>query len=109
MTTTLDIHPVSSASGVLNADELVVYLSTLPSWRIADGAHLQRSWSFPDFAQGLMFVNRIGAVAEELQHHPDLTLCWGRVDVSVTTHDAGGLTLLDVTLARQLDALATTP
>lgn len=60
----------------------------------------------PDFASALALVNAIGAVAEELNHHPDLDLRWGRVDVRLVSHDAGGITQRDVELARRITQLA---
>lgn len=75
------------------------YLRELPGWSLAGGDRLERTFRFPDFAAALAFVNRVGAVAEREQHHPDLELSWGRVVVRISTHDAGGLTLNDFILA----------
>jgi 4a-hydroxytetrahydrobiopterin dehydratase len=77
---------------------------SLPDWRHADN-RLSRNFSFPDFQQALAFVNRVGAVAEEMGHHPDIHLGWGRADVETWTHDAGGITELDFQLAAKIDAL----
>jgi 4a-hydroxytetrahydrobiopterin dehydratase len=60
----------------------------------------------PDFITGLALVNRIGAVAEELDHHPDLTLRYAGVDVRLTSHDVGGVTDRDIRLARRITGLA---
>jgi 4a-hydroxytetrahydrobiopterin dehydratase len=62
-----------------------------------------RSFHFPDFRSALDFVNRVGAVAEEEGHHPDLTLRWGRVDVVTYTHKIDGLTESDFILAAKID------
>ena len=59
--------------------------------------------SFPDFKSALDFVNRVGAVAEEQGHHPDIHLTWGRADIETWTHDAGGITESDFTLAAKID------
>lgn len=64
------------------------------------GDHLAASFDTGDFATGLRLVNLIGASAEESDHHPDLTLTYGRVDVTLSSHDVGGLTVRDVRLAR---------
>jgi len=76
-----------------------------PGWRIVDGHHLEKEFRFPDFAQALAFVNRIGAAAEEMGHHPDLELGWGRVRVTLRTHDAGGITSKDYALAAAIEEL----
>lgn len=68
---------------------------------------LRRSWRFPDFASALAFVVAVGELAEQRGHHPDVELGWGRVVVAWTTHDAGGVTNLDIDAARACDALAT--
>jgi 4a-hydroxytetrahydrobiopterin dehydratase len=76
----------------------------LPGWGVREN-RLSKDFRFPDFQQALDFVNRVGAVAEEMGHHPDIHLGWGRADIETWTHDAGGLTELDFTLASQIDAL----
>ena len=73
-------------------------------WEFRDDA-LHRSFSTDDFASALDLVDRIGALAEEANHHPDLELGWGRVVVHLTSHDAGGVTERDVALAEQISAL----
>jgi 4a-hydroxytetrahydrobiopterin dehydratase len=77
----------------------------LPGWRVVDGHHLEKRFTFPDFAQGLAFVNRAGAVAEQEGHHPDLHLSFGKVTVTVWTHAIDGLSESDFVLAAKLDAL----
>ena len=66
---------------------------------------LRREYRFPDFAAALDFVNKIGSVAEELGHHPDILLSWGRVRVETWTHDADGITEKDLLLAQRIDGL----
>ena len=75
----------------------------LPGWKVRDDHRLAKTFLFPDFKTGLDFVNRVGAIAEEQGHHPDLHLAWGRVDVETWTHDAGGLTDKDYRLAAGID------
>ncbi len=77
----------------------------LDDWRQVEGALLAR-FHTRDFATGLEFVNRIGAVAEALQHHPDLTLTYPEVTVSLSSHDVGGVTDRDLALAREITAIA---
>lgn len=76
-----------------------------PSWQVVDGHRLQRIYRLPDFATGLALVNRIGALAEAQNHHPDLLLAWGRVQITLWTHSVGGLSLNDFILAAQIDRL----
>jgi 4a-hydroxytetrahydrobiopterin dehydratase len=76
-----------------------------PGWQVIDGHHLQRQWHCEDFAAALAFVNRIGALAEQQGHHPDLQLGWGRVQVDLWTHAIDGLTTSDFVLAAKIDRL----
>ena len=71
-----------------------------------DGDELVKEVTLDDFAASLAFVNRVGALAESLDHHPDITIRWNKVTLRVTTHSAGGLTEADVELARSVDGLA---
>jgi 4a-hydroxytetrahydrobiopterin dehydratase len=87
----------------LDADEIRRRAGGLTDWRVGDG-RLSKNFRFPDFQSALAFVNRVGAVAEEMGHHPDIHLGWGRADVETWTHDAGGITELDFTLAAKIDA-----
>jgi 4a-hydroxytetrahydrobiopterin dehydratase len=73
-------------------------------WRIVDG-HLEKQFKFADFAKALAFTNQIGAIAEELNHHPDITLGWGKVQVVTWSHDANAITARDYRLAARIDAL----
>ena len=75
-------------------------------WRLEGEHHLERTFRFPDFRTALAFTNRVGALAEEQQHHPDLELAWGRVVVRIWTHKIDGLTESDFYFAAKVDALA---
>lgn len=74
-------------------------------WSVVRGRELRATFRLADFAQALDFVNRIGALAEKQNHHPDLELGWGRVAIRLTTHDAGGLTERDFALATKIDRI----
>lgn len=74
-------------------------------WKVVDGHHLQKEFAFGDFRQALAFTNRIGALAEEQGHHPDIHLAWGKADVSVWTHKIDGLTESDFVLAAKIQSL----
>ena len=65
--------------------------------------HLARTFTFPDFAQALAFVNRVGAIAEDQGHHPEVHLAWGWVRVGIWTHKVDGLTKSDFILAAKID------
>jgi 4a-hydroxytetrahydrobiopterin dehydratase len=64
---------------------------------------LSREFTFPDFKSALTFVNTVGELAETANHHPDISLGWGKVTVTLTTHDAGGVTDKDRRLAEEID------
>jgi 4a-hydroxytetrahydrobiopterin dehydratase len=74
-----------------------------PGWQIVDGHHLEKEYTFPDFAEALGFVNRAALVAEEMDHHPELTLTWGKVRVRIWTHTVNGLTQKDFQLADKIE------
>lgn len=89
----------------LSDDAIATFLRAHPGW-LRDGDALVREFKFADFSAALGFVVRVGLAAERRDHHPDLMLGWGRAQVLWTTHDAGGVTSLDLELAAQTDALA---
>lgn len=88
----------------LGADEVDGRLTDLPAWSRA-GEAIDGRYQFEDFAESIAFVNRVAALAEERNHHPDLFISWNVVTVSLTTHSEGGLTDSDFELARHVDAL----
>ncbi len=88
----------------LTEDEIGFGLSEVSGWRVEDGV-LTKSFSFEGFSPAVLFVNVVAFLAEGLDHHPDIELGYGKVTVSVSTHDAGGLTDFDFELARRIDAL----
>ena len=72
-------------------------------WQVIEGHHLEKEYSFPDFAGALAFTNRLGELAEAEGHHPDICLGWGRAKVSIWTHKIDGLTESDFILAAKAD------
>ena len=72
-------------------------------WALSKDGHLERLYTFKDFAQALGFVNKVGAVAEAEGHHPDLYLAWGKCKVEIWTHKINGLTESDFFLAAKAD------
>ena len=85
--------------------EIRTALKTIPSW-LKRGIHVHRTYEFPDFPTAIRFVTRVAKAAEKAQHHPDIDIRWNRVRLELTTHDAGGLTSSDFTLAQICDRLA---
>ena len=91
---------------LLNDEELREGLRELnPGWSVAEKA-LVRTIEFSSFLTAVRFISELAPVAEQLDHHPDLRLSWRTVELSLSTHSAGGLTLLDLKLAHELDAIA---
>lgn len=77
--------------------------SQVSLWNVVDEHHLTKTFTFPDFAKALAFVNRVGAIAEEQGHHPDIFLTWGKVEIKTWTHKIDGLTESDFILAAKID------
>lgn len=88
----------------LTNDQIQRELATTPGWELSADA-IVRTVTFADFAEAMEFVNRVATVAEEVNHHPDITIKWNTVTLTQSTHAAGGLTEHDFTLARRLNAL----
>lgn len=74
-------------------------------WR-EEGNSLIKEFGFSDFKSALAFVNKVGTLAEEHNHHPDIELGWGKVVIRLTTHDQGGVTEKDRSLAQAIDSLS---
>ena len=87
----------------LSGDKVGDLLRELDRWTIEQEYHLNRIYKLPDFAKALALVNRIGAIAEQQNHHPDIHLAWGRVLVEVWTHKINGLTESDFIFAAKVD------
>ena len=89
----------------LSTDEVRGHLAGLPDWTVtADHRALQRSFRFADFAEAFGFMARMAAVSERLDHHPEWFNVYNRVDVTLTTHDAGGLSDRDIAWAKAADS-----
>jgi 4a-hydroxytetrahydrobiopterin dehydratase len=79
----------------------------LPGWRMVDGRDaLTKTFTFPDFSAAFGFMTRAALAAEKMNHHPEWFNVWNRVEVTLSTHDAGGLTERDLKLAEAMDRLA---
>jgi len=91
----------------LRGEELARLSTSLEGgWAVVDEHHLEKHFSFSDFAEALAFTNRVGAIAEREGHHPDVALSWGKVGVVIWTHKAGGLTRADFVLAAKIDVMS---
>lgn len=92
---------------VLPDSEIASSLAALPRWsRSDDGLALRRLFVFRDFSEAFAFMTRVALLAEKADHHPDWSNAWNRVDIALTSHDAGGVTLRDLSLALAIDKLA---
>lgn len=90
----------------LSGEALASYREAVDSrWKLSDDDHLEAEFSFPDFAAALAFTNEVGALAEAEDHHPEITLTWGKVQVRVWTHTVGGVSPNDFILAARIDTL----
>ncbi len=90
----------------LKGKELDALHKIVPEWNVVNQHHLSRAFKFPDFKQALEFVNRVGALAEEQGHHPDILLAWGKAEITLWTHKVDGLTESDFIMAAKIDRLA---
>ncbi len=75
-----------------------------PEWSVVDEHHLEREFTFGNFQEALDFTNRIGALAESQNHHPDIYLAWGKVRITIWTHKIDGLTESDFVFAAKASA-----
>ncbi len=89
----------------LEMDRIQELLAQLDGWRAEGAHHLEKRYTFPDFAGALELVNRVGVVAEEQNHHPDIWFTWGKARIEIRTHKIDGLTENDFVLAAKIDRL----
>jgi len=100
--------PCRGGVPALKGGQLLEFFNQLPEraeWSVIGEHHLMRTYKFPDFKSALAFVNRVGALAEEQGHHPDILLAWGKVEITLWTHAVDGLTESDFILAAKIDRL----
>ena len=86
---------------VLNETQIQGLLAREPEWKLESGK-LVRDWSFKDFVEAMVFVNRIAALAEQAGHHPDIDIRYNKVNLALSSHDAGGITKRDFSLAAEI-------
>jgi 4a-hydroxytetrahydrobiopterin dehydratase len=97
--------PCRGGVPALKGKELENFHKQIPQWKVVKEHHLQREFKFPDFKQALDFVNKVGALAEEQGHHPDILLAWGKAEITLWTHKIDGLTESDFIMAAKIDRL----
>ena len=91
----------------LDPTDRAARLAEIPKWTLVDGRDaIERTFVFADFNAAFGFMTRAALVAERMNHHPEWSNVWNRVEVVLSTHDAGGLTELDIRLAAAMDAIA---
>ena len=91
----------------LNATERAGLSATLPAWKLVEGRDaITRAFRFKDFSEAWGFMARVALLAEAQDHHPEWFNVWNRVEITLSTHDAGGLSARDVRLAQSIDAIA---
>ena len=89
----------------LSQGQIAAHVTRLHYWN-RRGKRIRRTFVFEDFIQGLRFVNRVGRLAEAMNHHPDISIRYNKVGLSLTTHDEGGLTIKDFKLAQRINRLS---
>jgi len=90
----------------LDETERAEALDGLPDWDYDDGRDaITRTLTFADFQEAFAFMTRVALVAEKMDHHPEWSNVWNRVEILLTTHDAGGLSHRDIALAEAIDAM----
>jgi 4a-hydroxytetrahydrobiopterin dehydratase len=101
-----DCAPVKRGAPALAGGDLEGLAADLGhGWQVADGKRLEKRFEFKDFKQALEFANRVGALAEAQDHHPDIALSYGKAGVSLWTHSVGGLSENDFILAAKIEGL----
>ena len=98
--------PCRGGIPALKGEELKQYERHVPGWKVENERQLKRACTFPDFRSALTFVDRVGELAEQQGHHPDIYLAWGKVEITLWTHKIDGLTESDFIMAAKIEQLA---
>lgn len=109
MTKLADKKCVACQEGVppLEGKQLETYSSQLGAgWHVVNEHHIEKEFPFKDFKEGLVFTNKVGDLAEQEGHHPDIQLSWGKVRIVLWTHKINGLSESDFILAAKIDQLS---
>jgi 4a-hydroxytetrahydrobiopterin dehydratase len=98
---------MASRPALLTHPERAAALATLPGWHAVPGRDaISKQFKFKDFSEAFGFMARAALVAEKIDHHPEWANVWSKVDVTLSTLDAGGVTALDTALAKAMNAIA---
>lgn len=89
---------------VLSKEQIINHLESLDDWEL-DGDAIKREWIFKDFSEAMDFINMIAVMAENHNHHPEIWNVYNRVSLRFNTHDAGGITDKDITIAKEINKL----
>ena len=87
-----------------SSEEIQKSLAQIPGWELKTGM-IRKTFSFDDYAHAMLFLNAVGYLAEQANHHPDLIVNYKKVTLSLITHDAGGITKNDIDLAKKIEVL----
>ena len=97
--------PCKGGTPPLKGDQLRKLAEQLGhGWRVVDEHHLEKEFKFPNFREALAFTNKVGELAEKIQHHPDIYLAWGKVKLTLWTHKIDGLTESDFVFAAKVES-----
>src|ERR1044072_7541406 len=97
--------PCRGGVPALKGGEIQSLIGELPEWEVVGEHPLRREYQFKNFRESLDFVNRVGELAEQQGHHPDICFGWGKVEITIWTHKVDGLTESDFILAAKIDRL----
>jgi 4a-hydroxytetrahydrobiopterin dehydratase len=97
--------PCRGGVPALRGEEIMKLQDQLVDWKVVNEHHLQKSYRFKDFREAQAFVNRVGDLAEEQGHHPDICFGWGQAEITIWTHKIDGLTESDFILAAKIDEI----
>ena len=101
----LQCEPCQGGVPALTPEQIKPLLAQLSGWEVVNDHHLSKTYAFKNFVQGLLFTNKIGEIAEQQQHHPDIHLAYDAVTITIWTHKIDGLTHSDFVLAAKCDAV----
>lgn len=97
--------PCQGQTDALKGDELSKLADQIEGWDVVEEHHIQKHFEFDDFNDALTFVNRVGEVAEQQGHHPNICFTYGEADIKIFTHAVDGLSRADFVLAAKIDEL----
>lgn len=97
--------PCEGGVSAMSQEEANQYLSKVIGWELIEGTKIKKEFKFKNFKESLNFVNKVGSIAEEEQHHPNITIIYNKVQISLTTHAIGGLSQNDFIMAAKIDRI----